>query len=234
MKNIFIYGLLFLLGSSASVAQNTVGKWSLVPHIGVSLATLSKDDFPSTAVDWTTQTKFRSNVAGGVDVEYQSSEACAFSAGLWYREGGARYKDQTILMDETEGTGRAFHDGYVRLNYLALPLMAHVYLAKGLAVNGGLEVAWLIRQKAQYQMQTYTFDAEHKSWREEADLKYSDDSSAPYHKWMLSVPLGLSYEYEHVLLDLRYAFGLTSVFQRSVSDARTHGLVFTMGYRFAL
>ena len=108
--------------------------------------------------------KFRSNVAGGVDVEYQSSEACAFSAGLWYREGGARYKDQTILMDETEGTGRAFHDGYVRLNYLALPLMAHVYLAKGLAVNGGLEVAWLIRQKAQYQMQTYTFDAEHKSW----------------------------------------------------------------------
>ena len=137
-------------------------------------------------------------------------------------------------MDETEGTGRAFHDGYVRLRYLALPLMAHIYLAKGLAVNGGLEVAWLIRQKAQYQMQTYTFDAEHKSWREEADLKYSDDSSAPYHKWMLSVPLGLSYEYEHVLLDLRYAFGLTSVFKRSVSDARTHGLVFTMGYRFAL
>ena len=234
MKNIFIYGLLFLLGSSASVAQNTVGKWSLVPHIGVSLATLSKDDFPSTAVEWNTQTQFRSNVAGGVDVDYQYSQGCAFSAGLWYREGGARYKDQTLLMDETEGTGRAFHDGYVRLNYLALPLMAHVYLAKGLAVNGGLEVAWLIKQKAQYQMQTYTFDAERKSWREEADLKYSDDSSAPYQKWMLSAALGLSYEYEHVILDARYEFGLTSVFQRKVSDARTHGLVLTMGYRFAL
>lgn len=234
MKNIFIYGLLFLWGSSASVAQTAVGKWSLVPHIGVSLATLSKDVFPSAAVEGNLQTRFRSNVAGGVDVEYQSSEACAFSAGLWYREGGARYKDQTLLMDETEGTGRAFHDGYVRLRYLALPLMAHVYLAKGLAVSGGLEVAWLIGQKAQYQLQTYAFDAERKSWREEADLKYSDDSSAPYHKMMLSAALGLSYEYEHVLLDLRYAFGLTSVFQRSVSDARTHGLVFTMGYRFAL
>ena len=109
------------LSSMCAMAQNGVGKWSLIPHIGVSVVSMTSDYFPSDDVTWKTDTKFRSNVAGGLDLEYQYSPSVAFSGGLWYREGGTRYKDLTISMDETEGTGRAFHDAYVRLNYLPFP-----------------------------------------------------------------------------------------------------------------
>ena len=222
------------LSSMCAMAQNGVGKWSLIPHIGVSVVSMTSDYFPSDDVTWKTDTKFRSNVAGGLDLEYQYSPSVAFSGGLWYREGGTRYKDLTISMDETEGTGRAFHDAYVRLNYLAVPLMAHVYLAKGLSLNGGIEPAFLIKQRSQYQMQSYTYDSQKKSWQDDVNRKYTDDSNENYQTFMLSIPVGVSYEYEHVILDARYEFGLTKVFKDNLSDARTHGLVFTMGYRLGL
>ena len=112
--------------------------------------------------------------------------------------------------------------------------MAHVYLAKGLSLNGGIEPAFLIKQRSQYQMQSYTYDSQKKSWQDDVNRKYTDDSNENYQTFMLSIPVGVSYEYEHVILDARYEFGLTKVFKDNLSDARTHGLVFTMGYRLGL
>ena len=234
MKRILMFAVCLLTACLQSVAQNEVGKWSLVPHIGVSVVTMTKDYFPADAVTWDVDTKLRSNISGGLDVEYQTSPLVAVSAGLWYREGGTRYKDLTLSMDQESGSGMAFHDAYVRLNYLAVPIMAHVYLAKGLSVNVGLEPAFLIDQKAKYQMQSYTYDTEAQHWAMGDNKRISDEKSDNYQKLLLSVPLGLSYEYERVLIDARYELGLSKVFKNDLSDARTHGFMFTMGYRIGL
>ncbi|MGI6223150.1 MAG: porin family protein [Prevotella sp.] len=234
MRRIIVLAACLLTTCLQLIAQNGVGKWSLVPHIGVSVVTMTKDYFPAEAVTWDVKTKWRSNVAGGLDVEYQSTSIVAVSVGLWYREGGTRYKDLTLSMDEESGTGSAFHDAYVRLNYLAIPVMAHITVAKGLSINAGLEPSFLIDQKAQYQMQTYAYDTETKRWATSGNDKIADTDGSDYQKVLLSIPVGLSYEYEHVLLDLRYDFGLSKVFKNDLSDSRTHGLLFTMGYRIGL
>lgn len=83
-------------------------------------------------------------------------------------------------------------------------------------------------------MQSYTYDSQKKSWQDDVNRKYTDDSNENYQTFMLSIPVGVSYEYEHVILDARYEFGLTKVFKDNLYDARTHGLVFTMGYRLGL
>ena len=82
MKRILMFAACLLTACLQSVAQNEVGKWSLVPHIGVSVVTMTKDYFPADAVTWDVDTKLRSNISGGLDLEYQISPLVALSAGL--------------------------------------------------------------------------------------------------------------------------------------------------------
>ena len=48
----------------------------------------------------------------------------------------------------------------------------------------------------------------------------------------LSIPVGLSYEFEQVVLDARYHLGLTKVSEGF--DWRNSAFTFTVGYRFGL
>ena len=47
-----------------------------------------------------------------------------------------------------------------------------------------------------------------------------------------SIPVGLSYEFNNVVLDARYNFGVTSV--ADGGDAKNSVFQFTLGYKFAL
>lgn len=64
-------------------------------------------------------------------------------------------------------------------------------------------------------------------------------SNADYflNKVNLSIPVGLSYEWNHIALDVRYNIGVTSIYKDSNSyDKTSHGSTFlvTLGYGFDL
>ena len=48
----------------------------------------------------------------------------------------------------------------------------------------------------------------------------------------VSIPVGLSYEYSNFVLDARYNFGVTKVFENS--DTKNSVFQFTLGYKFEL
>lgn len=50
-----------------------------------------------------------------------------------------------------------------------------------------------------------------------------------------SIPLGVSYEYENVVVDARYNIGLTQISNlEGVKSPKSQVIEFTVGYRFGL
>ena len=100
-----------------------------------------------------------------------------------------------------------------KLDYINIPILAQYYVIPGLAIKAGLQPGFLVRAKD------------------------GDTSIKEYcNKVDLSIPVGISYEYEHFVLDARYNIGLTKVYKSDFTDRSCRNSVFaiTLGYKFAL
>ena len=53
-------------------------------------------------------------------------------------------------------------------------------------------------------------------------------------KFVLHMPVSISYEFQHVIIDARYVYGLTRSFKSSFGKSNNSMLMFTVGYRFNL
>ena len=86
-------------------------------------------------------------------------------------------------------------------SYLNIPVVANVYVVKNLAVKLGVQPGFCV---AKDKLKANTFD--------------------------LSIPVGLSYEYNNFVLDGRYNFGVTNI----AKGVNTKNSVFqiTLGYKF--
>ena len=54
------------------------------------------------------------------------------------------------------------------------------------------------------------------------------------HKFDLSVPIGISYDFNNVQLDLRYNAGLTDILSAGDEGTKNSVFQFTIGYKFGL
>ena len=88
-------------------------------------------------------------------------------------------------------------------SYLNIPVVANVYVVKNLAVKLGVQPGFCV---AKDKLKANTFD--------------------------LSIPVGLSYEYNNFVVDGRYNFGVTNV-AKGV-DTKNSVFQFTLGYKFEL
>ena len=88
-------------------------------------------------------------------------------------------------------------------SYLNIPVVANVYVVKNLAVKLGVQPGFCV---AKDKVKVNTFD--------------------------LSIPVGLSYEYNNFVLDGRYNFGVTNV-AKGV-NTKNSVFQFTVGYKFEL
>ena len=94
-------------------------------------------------------------------------------------------------------------------SYLNVPVLANVYVVPGLAVKLGVQPGFMVDKD----------DAE--------DVNTFD----------LSIPVGLSYEYNNFVLDGRYNWGVTKINKNSVKgadDTRNSVFQITLGYKFSL
>ena len=107
------------------------------------------------------------------------------------------------------------------LGYLNIPIVANYYFAKGWAVKAGIQPGFLLSAKAKVDGVGAT---------ESADTDFKSDCKS----FDLSIPLGLSYEYEQIVFDARYNLGVTKVNKEGDNSSKNSVIQFTVGYKFAL
>lgn len=227
MKRIITLAFLSAI-SLASLAQSKAGTWSVIPHVGVSIASLTHQSGGTVVGDNQSQElkpQARPGFTGGVDVMYQASDIVGLSIGLSYVQAGCKYKD-------VDDNGVTWHDHYDRMDYISVPLVGHSYIAPGLSINVGVAPSFLIYGKYHAGMQTYDLDTDgHRTNVKEAEI--DQDIKKGLRNFTLSIPVGISYEYENVVLDARYNVGVLNAYKYGLT-ARNKVFEVSVGYKFDL
>ena len=192
MKKILLMAVV-MLASVASYAQQAVGTFTLQPKIGMNVASLTKSDGADPRI----------GLAAGVEAEYQATDIFSISAGLIYSMQGNKYEKKGITSTQ-------------KLDYINIPILANVYVTKGLAVKLGVQPAFNVSDKIKYS----------------GGKASIQDEDAGAESFDFSIPVGLSYEFNNVVLDARYNFGVTSV--ADGGDSKNSVFQITLGYKFAL
>lgn len=191
MKKIFLMAAM-ALASVSSFAQQAVGTFTIQPKIGLNLANLTDGD-----------ADLRVGLAAGAEFEYQISDIFSLSAGALYSMQGC--KNTAAGVDLT-----------TKLDYINVPVLANVYVVKGLAVKLGIQPGFNV---------THEVKAEKGSTNGTTDI--------PGFKSVdFSIPVGLSYEINNFVIDGRYNFGVTKI--ADDVDSKNSVFQFTLGYKFAL
>lgn len=199
MKKV-LFAALMMFSSVGAFAQHAVGSFNLQPKIGVSIANLTdmKDSDP------------RVGLVAGVEGEYQVSDIFSISAGALYSMQGAKSTVSALGQSATATT---------KLDYINVPIMANVYVVKGLAVKLGIQPGFKVSstKKKDTSSLVGTGTTSHDIKAQSVDF---------------SIPVGVSYEYSNFQLDARYNWGLTKVFENGKSKNSVFQI--TLGYKFDL
>ena len=192
MKKFLASALMLLAASTTTFAQNAVGSFSLQPKAGISIADMTD----------TQGTTSRIGFVGGLEGEYQASDIFSLSLGVNYSQEGFKMKNS---------------DNKIKLDYINVPILANVYLTKGLAVKVGVQPGFNVGNSV-------TVDGNSMS---SSKKDYDGIKSVA-----LSIPVGLSYEISNVVLDARYNWGVTKAFDGL--DSKNSVFQVTIGYKFQL
>lgn len=192
MKKIFLIAAL-VLSSVATYAQHAVGSVTLQPRIGMNVADLTKMD----------DSDPRIGLLVGAELEYQATDIFSISGGILYSQQGCKWSDDGMTQT-------------VKLDYINIPILANVYVAKNLAVKVGIQPAFNVNDKIKESMGDTS-----------GQTKLDGTKSFDF-----SIPVGLSYEFSNFVLDARYNFGTTNVFD--YSDSKNSVFQIALGYKFSL
>lgn len=134
-----------------------------------------------------------------------------YMSGTWFKPSiGVQYINASTQLKITGDKVDIKND------YLAIPVLANFYFSDGFAFKVGVQPAFLLSAK---------FDGE--------------DNKDCVNSFDFTIPVGLSYEFNNIVLDARYNIGL----QNSIkSDCKTAGFTnltngyatITVGYKFSL
>ncbi len=212
-------------------AQYQAGDTFVYPRIGFSIANLTNNNIYYSLDNQRVESKAKAGLAVGVEVERFVSNPLSLSFGLMYANQGCKFPDFGID-DKENKTFWNVEGQKTTLHYLQLPVLANLYVADGLALKAGVAFGYLLKANQ--------YGTENEGVIEDDGLytiKTSNDLSGNmndfYRKFDFSIPIGVSYEYMGIVLDLRYHLGLTRV-TKIVDNCKTSALTFTLGYQFEL
>ena len=223
MKKIMT-SLALALIATAALAQQKQGSFSFVPRVGVTIANLTDNDL-TLERGGTIKSKSKPGFAVGADAFYQLTDQVALSAGVVYTSLGSKYHDFDELRAEPAETDEeikytAYTDYSTTTTYIAVPVMAHVYVAQGMLTSAKSGYTTCdFTQNRTTGVRTYS----------QVVTKNEDKSKDGYSKTDFSIPVGISYEYMNVVLDARYNLGLSKVHKDLGSKNRS--FTFSVGYR---
>ncbi len=231
MRKIFIVVCMCLLALHVD-AQRPKGTFSLVPRVGACIANLSNNEVVvlsgSNGNETVIKSKYNPRFAGGLDLEYQAFPLTSFSVGAFYSQQGCRFSD----FEQKEKDVMVSTDQYrEKFDYVQLPLMVNQYVMEGLAIKVGVQFGFLVNARVSYNETNFTLKND--GTREvDSKLKTDVDVKDFRRQFDFSIPIGASYEYMNVVLDLRYHLGFCSTYKdKSLPKEKNRFFTFTVGYK---
>ena len=186
MKKILFAAM--LLFASTSFAQHAVGSLTIQPKVGLNIANITKGD----------NNDPRWGGVAGAEFEYQVTDMFSISTGALYSMQGAKNSGTTVKLD-----------------YINVPILANVYVTKGLAIKLGIQPGFNVNSSFSESKGIFSYSSSF-------DAKTMD----------FSIPIGISYEYNNFVVDGRYNFGTTKIIDSS--DSKNSVFQVTFGYKFDL
>ena len=227
MKRIAIL-IVLVTSTLVSMAQNKPGTWSVIPHVGVSISSLLGGSGLYEIGDGEA-VKLKPHAllgfVGGADVMYQASDVVGVSAGLSFVQAGCKFKDD-------KGKNSVVYNRNLRMNYVSMPILIHSYLLPGFSVKAGIEPTLLLGARSHEVQQSFDVDKEGKKSNFSED-EFTIDVKKGMRKIGLSIPIGVSYEYENVVLGALYHVGVFNIYKEGDS-ARNSVVELSVGYKFNL
>ena len=201
MKKLLFLASMMML-SMGAFAQFAPGTLSIQPKVGLNIANLSDLD----------NTDPRLGVVVGAELEYQFTDLLSLSAGALYSMQGCKSDNGISFFGIDVNTKTT-----TKTDYLNIPILLNVYVTKGLAVKLGLQPGMNLSAKSKYEGSVAGYGGESEG---DIDVQSFD----------LSLPIGVSYEISNFVIDGRYNFGLSKVFENA--DPKHSVFQITLGYKF--
>ncbi|MBR3015313.1 MAG: PorT family protein [Bacteroidaceae bacterium] len=194
MKKIILAAIVMMV-SLSTFAQREPGTVTIQPRIGVSAADFNNTD----------DTSARVGMVAGAEVEYYVNNIVGIAAGLLYSQQGAE-------LDTNNAADVKF-----KIDYINVPIIANIYVWKGLALKAGLQPGININSK---------FSGARGDIKTEVDMDVNT--------FDISIPAGISYVFGRLVLDARYNFGLLKIFDDDYLDSKNLTFQLAIGYKFSL
>ena len=145
---------------------------------------------------------WKAGFAAGAELQYQATSNFGVAVGALYSVQGFKGKDIEIDTPIVDGTIQ--NDYKWNPGYINVPITLNYYPVAGLALKTGLQPGFLVNKD------------------DMDDAKTVD----------LSIPVGLSYEYQGIVFDARYNIGVTKLADNY--DHYNNVIQITVGYKFSL
>ena len=197
-------------------AQNEVGQITLQPKVGMNITNITGAEY-STGTS-KENANYMVDFALGIEAEYGLTEKFSLAAGLLYSRQGCDYGE----FKKSDGYVTSGWDkNQDKLGYLNIPIVANYYIAKGFAIKAGIQPGFLLSATKKVDGIGVTPNQD-------------DDKKDACKTFDLSIPLGLSYETDNVVIDGRYNLGVTKINKEGDDSMKSSVIQFTIGYKFAL
>ena len=202
-----ILSLVVLMSTSlCSFAQNGVGEWSFMPKVGFNFATMTNDNDASTRTAFTL----------GGEFGYVATPKVTLSFGAMYSQQGCKGKTDGI-------------NGTIKMDYINLPVVAACKVTDNLSVKVGLQPGFLVNDKVKVNANGVTAEVGLEDSYRAAGMNVS------LNKFDLSIPVGISYDFDNIQVDLRYNAGLTKILSAPNGEGTKNSVVqITVGYKLGL
>ncbi|MEM8998621.1 MAG: porin family protein [Bacteroidota bacterium] len=202
MKKFFLCISLFVFTITAS-AQSFFDDVGIGVRGGLNLSTITGDDFDSP--------DSRTSFYIGILAEFPLSEKFSLQSELFYSAQGFDIGDEPL----PDGSD-AIYDATLKLDYIQIPILMKVYLAKGLNLHGGPQFGFNVNEEISIDI----------PGDDDLDIELDDANSFDF-----QITNGLEYKIKDVfLIQARYTFGLTDIIDDV--DSRTSNISFGIGYIF--
>lgn len=210
MKKLFFTAAV-LMCSLTAFAQSKEGTFSIQPKAGINISNLSNKDNAKVKVGFT----------AGAEAEYQLTKQLSLSAGAMFSMQGAK---STTVFREVDNTTKEIREVDIKntmeFDYINVPILANYYIIEGLAVKLGIQPGFNIVAKRK------RTDGVDKVSKNLSDL------GVDVRKVDISIPIGISYEFNDFVVDARFNLGLTEVADLVKSKNRVFQITF--GYQIDL
>ena len=210
MKKLF-FAAAVLMCSLTAFAQSKEGTFNILPKAGINISNLSNKDNAKVKVGFT----------AGAEAEYQLTKQLSLSAGALFSMQGAK---STTVFREVDNTTKEIREVDIKntmeFDYINVPILANYYIIEGLAVKLGIQPGFNIVAKRK---------------RTDGVDKVSENLKnlgVDVRKVDISIPIGVSYEFNDFVVDARFNLGLTEVADLVKSKNRVFQITF--GYQIDL